>query len=58
MVAVLWGTTGSAQDFAPQNATPIVIGALRMAVGVTKKCGEWTCILYKCSYINTHFIYG
>lgn len=35
MAAVLWGTTGSAQAFAPQNATPIVIGALRMAVGGT-----------------------
>lgn len=33
MAAVLWGTTGSAQAFAPQNATPIVIGALRMAIG-------------------------
>lgn len=33
MAAVLWGTTGSAQAFAPQNATPIVIGALRLAVG-------------------------
>lgn len=35
MAAVLWGTTGSAQAFAPQNAAPIVIGALRMAVGGT-----------------------
>ena len=35
MAAVLWGTTGSTQAFAPQNATPIVIGALRMAVGGT-----------------------
>lgn len=35
MAAVLWGTTGAAQAFAPLNATPIVIGALRMAVGGT-----------------------
>lgn len=35
MAAILWGTTGSAQAFAPQNAKPIVIGALRMAVGGT-----------------------
>lgn len=35
MAALLWGTTGSAQAFAPQNATPIVIGALRMAIGGT-----------------------
>lgn len=35
MAAVLWGTTGSAQAFAPENATPIVIGALRMAIGGT-----------------------
>lgn len=33
--AILWGTTGSVQAFAPQNATPIVIGALRMAIGGT-----------------------
>ena len=35
MAAILWGTTGSAQAFAPQGATPIVIGALRMAIGGT-----------------------
>lgn len=35
MAAILWGTTGSSQAFAPENATPIVIGALRMAVGGT-----------------------
>lgn len=35
MAAVLWGTTGSSQAFAPQSATPIAIGALRMAVGGT-----------------------
>jgi len=35
MAAILWGTTGSTQAFAPQNANPIVIGALRMAIGGT-----------------------
>ncbi|SKC92282.1 hypothetical protein [Maledivibacter halophilus] len=35
MVAILWGTTGSAQAFAPENATPIVIGALCMTIGGT-----------------------
>ena len=35
MAAILWGTTGSAQAFAPRRATPIVIGALRMAIGGT-----------------------
>ncbi|MCT4594787.1 MAG: DMT family transporter [Anaeromicrobium sp.] len=35
MAAVLWGTTGSAQAFAPNNANPMVIGALRMAIGGT-----------------------
>ena len=35
MAALLWGTTGSAQAFAPPDATPIVIGALRMAIGGT-----------------------
>lgn len=35
MAAILWGTTGSAQAFAPRGATPIVIGALRMAIGGT-----------------------
>lgn len=35
MAAILWGTTGSAQAFAPQNANPLVIGALRMAIGGT-----------------------
>lgn len=33
IAAIIWGTTGSAQSFAPQNADPIVIGALRMAIG-------------------------
>lgn len=31
--AILWGTTGTAQDFAPQAAHPIAIGAARLAVG-------------------------
>lgn len=35
MAAALWGTTGSAQAFAPIKATPMAIGALRMAVGGT-----------------------
>lgn len=35
MASVLWGTTGSAQAFAPLNATPMAIGALRMAIGGT-----------------------
>lgn len=35
MAAMLWGTTGSTQAFAPENATPVVIGALRMAIGGT-----------------------
>ncbi len=35
MAAILWGTTGSAQAFAPNNANPIVIGAMRMSIGGT-----------------------
>jgi DME family drug/metabolite transporter len=31
--AVLWGTTGTAQAFAPQGFDPLVIGALRLALG-------------------------
>ncbi|HEX6302961.1 MAG TPA: DMT family transporter [Anaerolineales bacterium] len=31
--AVLWGTTGTAQALAPPGAQPVVIGALRLAVG-------------------------
>ena len=31
--AVLWGTTGTAQAFAPENAHPIAIGTIRLAVG-------------------------
>jgi DME family drug/metabolite transporter len=32
---VLWGTTGTAQAFAPAGATPLAIGALRLLVGGT-----------------------
>jgi len=31
--AVLWGTTGTTQTFAPETAHPIAIGATRLAVG-------------------------
>ena len=31
--ALLWGTTGTAQAFAPEGAQPAVIGAVRLAVG-------------------------
>src|SRR5690625_353845 len=31
--AMLWGTTGTAQAFAPEGAHPIAIGAMRLAVG-------------------------
>nr|WP_319491103.1 EamA family transporter [uncultured Desulfobacter sp.] len=33
LAAVLWGTTGSAQAFAPASAHPIAIGTLRMIIG-------------------------
>ncbi|MCA9978875.1 MAG: EamA family transporter, partial [Anaerolineales bacterium] len=33
LAAVLWGTTGTAQALAPVGATPIMIGALRLAIG-------------------------
>ncbi len=33
MAAVLWGTTGTAQTFAPEAAHPVAIGAARLAVG-------------------------
>jgi DME family drug/metabolite transporter len=32
---VLWGTTGTAQAFAPAGATPLAIGAVRLLVGGT-----------------------
>jgi DME family drug/metabolite transporter len=31
--AICWGTTGTAQAFAPQGATPLAIGAVRLLVG-------------------------
>ena len=31
--AILWGTTGTTQGLAPENATPLSIGAVRLAVG-------------------------
>ena len=31
--AVLWGTTGTAQAFAPAGAQPAAVGAVRLAVG-------------------------
>ncbi len=34
--AILWGTTGTAQAFAPASAAPSVVGAARLAVGA---CG-------------------
>lgn len=33
MAAVLWGTTGTSQALAPETATPLVIGTLRLWVG-------------------------
>ncbi|MGD6830722.1 EamA family transporter [Sutcliffiella halmapala] len=33
LAAFLWGTTGTAQTFAPETAHPIAIGAARLAVG-------------------------
>jgi len=31
--AILWGTTGTAQHFAPDGAHPIAVGTMRLAVG-------------------------
>jgi DME family drug/metabolite transporter len=31
--AVLWGTTGTAQAFAPIGVQPVVVGAVRLAIG-------------------------
>jgi len=31
--AILWGTTGTAQSFAPEGASPGAIGAIRLAIG-------------------------
>ncbi|RKJ57517.1 EamA family transporter, partial [Butyricicoccus sp. 1XD8-22] len=33
LAAILWGTTGTTQAFAPETAHPIAIGATRLAVG-------------------------
>lgn len=33
LAAILWGTTGTTQALAPENAHPIAIGATRLAVG-------------------------
>lgn len=33
--AIIWGTTGTAQAFSSSAANPLVIGALRMAIGGT-----------------------
>lgn len=31
--AILWGTTGTAQAFAPEGAQPAAVGAMRLAIG-------------------------
>ena len=33
LVAMLWGTTGTAQSFAPDGAHPIAIGGALLALG-------------------------
>ncbi|UTR13317.1 DMT family transporter [Salipaludibacillus sp. LMS25] len=33
--AILWGTTGTAQHFAPDGAHPVAVGTMRLAVGGT-----------------------
>lgn len=33
VAAICWGTTGTAQAFAPMGATPLAVGAVRLAVG-------------------------
>lgn len=33
LAAMLWGTTGTAQTFAPQSAHPIAVGAMRLSIG-------------------------
>lgn len=35
MAAVLWGTTGTSQALAPTGASPVTVGAARLAVGGT-----------------------
>ena len=36
--AFLWGTTGTAQAFAPPDAQPITVGAMRLAIGAIALC--------------------
>ena len=36
--AMLWGTTGTAQAFAPPGSDPLVIGALRLLLGGSVLC--------------------
>lgn len=33
LAAIMWGTTGTTQAFAPDAAHPIAIGATRLAIG-------------------------
>lgn len=33
LAAVCWGTTGTSQAFAPEGATPLAVGAARLAIG-------------------------
>ncbi len=33
LAAICWGTTGTAQAFAPESATPLAVGAARLAIG-------------------------
>ncbi|WP_163538352.1 EamA family transporter [Gracilibacillus sp. YIM 98692] len=33
IASVLWGTTGTAQTFAPDTAHPVALGAIRLAIG-------------------------
>jgi DME family drug/metabolite transporter len=35
LAAILWGTTGTAQSFAPAGAAPLAVGAIRLIVGGT-----------------------
>lgn len=35
LAAILWGTTGTSQELAPEAATPLAIGTLRLLVGGT-----------------------
>lgn len=48
LAAFLWGTTGTAQTFAPETAHPIAIGAARLAVGgfsllaIVLLLGKWS----------------